>query len=516
VKLFVGIVIVCCVIAVVSFFGFRLAYPLPAANHEAATYRISPAWDTEVGALLEAAVRSHPGQTGIRPLTDGKSALAARMLLAREAERSIDAQYYIWHGDTTGLMLLDELRQAAERGVRVRLLVDDNGIHGLDSELAALDAMPSAEVRIFNPFTLRNPKLLSYLFDFRRLNRRMHNKSITFDGYATIIGGRNIGDIYFEYGKGVHYVDVDILAVGDIVDKVAASFDDYWNSSSVYAAKFVLAPFAGGTEIIAVPAEMARNTAKGAGYENAISEIDLAKMIEARHVPFEWTEVELFADPPSKGLGAAMDEELLVGNLVQFADQAKTSIDMVSAYFVPGKLGMEVFTRAAERGISIRALTNSLEATDVPPVYGAYMRQRSDMLDIGVRLLELKALGEAQRKRTLPEFLAGSASSLHAKVISLDRERAFVGSYNLDPRSAWLNCEMGFLIESPSLALWISETLDNPTFAYEIQPDGDGGVRWIERDENGNQYEYDAEPNVSTFQRTLVWITSYLPIRWLL
>jgi cardiolipin synthase C len=515
VKLFFAILIFCAVV-VAAIIGFRLAFPLPPTNHEEATRHGPPAWDTEVGGLLEAAVKAHPGQTGIKPLTDGKSALAARLLLAREAERTIDAQYYIWHGDTTGLMLLDELREAAERGVRVRLLVDDNGIHGFDNELAALDALPTAEVRIFNPFTLRNPKLLSYLFDFRRLNRRMHNKSITFDGFATIIGGRNIGDIYFEYGKGVHYVDVDVLAVGDIVEKVSVSFDDYWNSKSVYAAKLVLPPPTGGTEVISVPAEMARNTAKGIGYEKAVSEIDLAKMIQARHVPFEWTDVELFVDPPSKGLGTASEEDLLVGNLVRFADSAKNSIDMVSAYFVPGDLGMEVFTRAAGRGISIRALTNSLEATDVPPVYGAYMRQRSDMLEIGMQLLELKALGENQRRRTLPEFLAGSASSLHAKVISLDRERAFVGSYNLDPRSAWLNCEMGVLIESPQIAKWISENLDNPTFAYRVRSDGNGGFRWIERGEDGKTSEYSTEPNVSTFQRTAVWLTSYLPIQWLL
>jgi cardiolipin synthase C len=503
-------------IVVASIIGFRLAFPLPSMNHEEASYHLPPAWDTELGSLVEQAVKAHPDQSGIRPLTDGKSALAARVLLARAAERSIDAQYYIWHGDTTGLMLLDDLRAAAERGVRVRLLVDDNGIHGLDNELAALDAMPTAEVRIFNPFTLREPKLLSYLFDFRRLNRRMHNKSITFDGFATIVGGRNIGDIYFEYGEGVHYVDVDVLAVGDIVGKVAASFDDYWNSESVYAAKIVLAAAGGGPEIIRVPAEMARKTAKGAGYEEAVAEIDLAKAIQARNVPFDWTEVELFVDPPSKGLGKASDEDVLVGNLVRFADEAKTSIDMVSAYFVPGKLGMEVFSRVADKGISIRALTNSLEATDVPPVYGAYMRQRQDMIDIGMELLELKAAEEEHRKRTLPEILAGSASSLHAKVISFDRERAFVGSYNLDPRSAWLNCEMGLLIESPQIARWISETLDNPTFAYEVQSDGNGGIRWVERNEDGKTAEYGTEPHVSTLHRNVVKFTSYLPIRWLL
>jgi cardiolipin synthase C len=514
-KLIVGIFIVCAIF-VASVIGFRLAFPLPSMNHEVATYHLPAAWDTELGALVEKAVQAHPGQTGIRSLADGKSALAARVLLARAAERSIDAQYYIWHGDTTGLMLLDDLRAAAQRGVRVRLLVDDNGIHGFDNELAALDAMPTAEVRIFNPFTLRSPKLLSYVFDFRRLNRRMHNKSITFDGFATIVGGRNIGDIYFEYGEGVHYVDVDVLAVGEIVEQVATSFDEYWNSGSVYAANLVLAPAGGGTEIISVPAQMARNTAKGAGYENAVAEIDLAKAIVARNVQFEWTEVELFVDPPTKGLGTARSEDLLIGNLVRFADEAEKSIDMVSAYFVPGDVGMEVFSRAADKGISVRALTNSLEATDVPPVYGAYMRQRQEMIDIGMRLLELKAAEQDHRERTLPEILAGSASSLHAKVISFDRERAFVGSYNLDPRSAWLNCEMGILIESPRIASWISETLDNPTFAYEVQSDGNGGVRWIERDQDGKTAEYGTEPNVSTFHKTVVRLTSYLPIRWLL
>lgn len=191
-------------IVVLGIVGLRIAFPLPERNFDEAQESLPPSWEGPLGQAIRLALDRHPGQTGVRPLADGRAAFAARAVLAQEAVSSIDAQYYIWQDDTTGLMLLDELRAAAERGVRVRLLVDDNGVPGLDGMLAELDALPTAEVRIFNPFTLRSPKLLSYLFDFSRLNRRMHNKSMTVDGVVTLVGGRNIGDIYFAYGEGTH------------------------------------------------------------------------------------------------------------------------------------------------------------------------------------------------------------------------------------------------------------------------------------------------------------------------
>ncbi|MGI1664233.1 phospholipase D family protein [Palleronia sp. KMU-117] len=507
-------VLVAVLVVVLGIFGLRLAFPLPKENFAERVESLPPDWDGSLGQAARRALEQHPDLNGIRPLADGLAAFAARAVLAREAVSSIDAQYYIWQDDTTGLMLLDELRMAADRGVRVRLLVDDNGIPGLDDLLAELDAMPTAEVRIFNPFTLRNPKLLSYVFDFSRLNRRMHNKSMTVDGVITLVGGRNIGDIYFEYGDGTHYFDVDALAVGPIVEEVAASFDAYWNSGSAYAADRILAP--ASQDGIAAAAAEARTTALGVGYQKAIEDNALARRIEARDVPLEWGQATLYVDDPSKGLGLATDDQIVVEKLIALAEESKSSMDLVSAYFIPGPRGAEVLERLARNGIRIRILTNSLDATDVMPVHAAYMGYREGLIDSGVELFEQKAMREEHLERSLPEMLAGSASGLHAKVFGFDGTRIFIGSYNLDPRSARLNTEMGLLVESPSIAASLSAQLDNPTFAYRVERGEDGSLVWVEQTADGNDRRYDVDPETGAFKRGMAKVVSWLPVEWML
>ncbi|MGV6803807.1 MAG: phospholipase D family protein [Ruegeria sp.] len=495
-------------------YGMRLAFPLPQTNFPEPTFNSGPDLDAPLGKAIYAAQARNPGTDGVQPLGNGRTAFAARAILAREAVSSIDAQYYIWQDDVTGLMLLDELRAAAERGVRVRLLVDDNGIPGLDKLLAELDALPTASVRIFNPFTLRNPKLLSYLFDFRRLNRRMHNKSMTFDGVATIIGGRNIGDIYFDYGAGTHYLDVDTLAIGPIVGEVSKSFDDYWNSGSAYDAALFL-PKA-GAKTLQTAAEAARQTADGAGYQKAIRENALADHIEARNLKFEWTDVELFVDDPAKGLGHVERQNLLVERLVEFVGASKVSVDLVSAYFIPGERGMEILEGLARSGVKVRILTNSLDATDVMPVHAAYMRYRPDLLASGVELLELRALREEHLERSLPDILAGSASGLHAKVFGSDGKQVFIGSFNLDPRSAQLNTEMGLLIHSPTIAATLAAQLEKPEFAYRVKIGDDGELEWTGKGKDGSVVTYDVDPDTNRFQRGLAAIVRWLPVEWML
>lgn len=494
--------------------GMRLAFPLPETNFSERTYRQPADWTGPLGQAIEPAMQRNPGLDGVRPLGQGHTAFAARAILAREAVSSVDAQYYIWQDDVTGLMLLDELRAAAERGVRVRLLVDDNGISGLDPLLAELNAMPTAHVRIFNPFTLRNPKLLSYAFDFGRLNRRMHNKSMTVDGVATIVGGRNIGDIYFDYGAGTHYLDVDTIAIGPIVDEVAESFDAYWNSGSAYDAALFL-PDATDPSLKAL-AEAARQTAAGAGYQKAIRDNELADRIAARDLPFEWSAVELFVDDPAKGLGEVEDENLMVERLITFAESSETSLDLVSAYFIPGPRGAELLERLASSGVKVRVLTNSLDATDVMPVHAAYMAYRDDLLASGVQLLELRALRDEHKERSLPEILAGSASGLHAKVFGSDGKRIFIGSYNLDPRSARLNTEMGLLIESPTIAKDLARQLDKPDFAYRVEMADDGGLVWVQQAKDGTTTTFETDPNTSRFQRGLAAVVRWLPVEWML
>ena len=492
----------------------RTVFPLPEENFSAPTNRLDPDWEGPLGRVIQGAMERNPGLDGVRPLFDGRFAFAARAVLADAAVSSIDVQYYIWQKDVTGLMLLDELRAAAERGVRVRLLIDDNGISGLDPLLAELNEMPTASVRIFNPFTFRDPKLLSFAYDFRRLNRRMHNKSMTFDGVATIVGGRNIGDIYFDYGTGTHYLDLDAFAIGPIVKEVSAAFDDYWNSKSAYDAAFFLTPTDGETILDA--AQIARQSASGAGYQKAIDENPLAKRIAERNLKFEWSDVTLIVDDPAKGLGNADGDGMMVEHLVRLALQAQTSLDLVSAYFIPGERGPEILEGLARSGVNVRVLTNSLDATDVMPVHAAYMGYREDLLKSGVELLELHALRERRRDRSLPEILAGSASGLHAKVFAFDGEKVFIGSYNLDPRSASLNTEMGLLIESRSIAEALASQLAKPAFAYRVELSNDGNLIWIETGADGQVTTHEVEPETSSIQRAVAWLIARLPIEWML
>ncbi|WP_240989617.1 phospholipase D family protein [Salipiger mangrovisoli] len=503
------------VLVLITFvFGMKLLFPLPDRELVAAQHRLPPDTEGALGSVIVPLLAAHDGQSGVQPLADGRDAFAARVLLARAAQVSIDAQYYIWQDDTTGLILLDELRAAAARGVRVRLLVDDNGIPGLDTLLAELDAMPSADVRIFNPFTLRDPKLVSYLFDFTRLNRRMHNKSMTVDGMATVVGGRNIGDIYFEYGEGTHYFDVDALAVGPIVEEVADSFDRYWNSASAYDAELLLD--AALTPALAEAGKTARNSSLGNGYLKVVAESNLVSGLKGGALALEWGDAELLVDDPAKGLGKVPGAGKIVERLFELVDGVESNLDLVSAYFIPGERGTEALTALARKGVEVRVLTNALEATDVMPVHAAYMGYRKPLLEGGVTLYELRAMREEHVRRSLPEVLSGSASGLHAKVFGMDGTRAFIGSFNLDPRSAQINTEMGLLIDSPSIAAAISEQLDTPTYAYDVTLDDAGDLVWTNTPQVGPPLVFHSEPNAGPVTRALTHVISWLPVEWML
>lgn len=223
----------------------RLAFGLPTMQDRAVDRTSDAAPAGRLAGRAKPLAKSHPGLTGVHPLGSGAGAFATRILLADAAEHTIDAQYYIWHADLTGLLLLRHLRDAADRGVRVRLLVDDNGITGLDPILAELDRHPSFEVRLYNPFVIRSPKFVNYLFDFSRLNHRMHNKSFTVDGVVTVAGGRNVGDEYFGTGLQPAYIDLDVLATGAVVLPVSDDFQRYWHSASSYLLAAIVTEKAG-------------------------------------------------------------------------------------------------------------------------------------------------------------------------------------------------------------------------------------------------------------------------------
>jgi putative cardiolipin synthase len=504
------------IVAGISIVALRLTHPLPDLPQGAASAAIPASEETALGAAILPLMAEHEGLSGVVPLADGRDALAARILLARAAQDTIDVQYYIWQTDTTGWLLLDELRAAAERGVRVRMLLDDNGIPGLDNVLADLDAMETVEIRIFNPFTMRSPKLLSYAFDFFRLNRRMHNKSMTVDGVATVIGGRNIGDIYFAYGEGTAYFDFDVLAVGPAATDVSENFDAYWTSGSSYAAADILPPSQDGLAELAAAVAIAQDSARGSDYATAVTNAPVLSRVLAGEDVMEWTTVTLVSDDPAKGLGAAATDALLIGQLPGLLDRPAENLDLVSAYLIPGEAGTALIEGYIGAGVRTRVVTNSLEATDVPVVHSAWMGYRDRLVRAGAEVLELRARPDRPAETSLAQILTGSQSSLHAKTFAVDGERIFIGSFNFDPRSAALNTEMGFLIESPEIATALGRALDQMETFYTVAETVDGAIQWSEVQADGEVLTYSTEPNSTAMKRGMVRVMSWLPVEWIL
>ncbi len=487
--------------------------------------------DTQLGRVLRPELAAHPGKSGIYPLGVAMDAFAARILLAQAAERSLDLQYYIWHGDTTGQLLWQALWQAAERGVRVRLLLDDANTGGLDPVLAALDGQPNIQVRVFNPFANRGFRVADFAGDFARVNRRMHNKSFTADNQMTIVGGRNVGDEYYGADLNVGFQDLDVLAVGPVVREVSSEFDRYWNDESAYPIASLLGPApAGGATLLNEKWQKVREDPKAQRYIDALRQTALVQQVAERKIAFEWATAEVLSDDPDKVRFSPERRDLQLGpRLAQVFGSGKHELDLVSPYFVPGKAGTEALRNMARRGVKVRVLTNSLSATDVAPVHAGYARYRKALLESGVTLYELKpGLAdvtskdeEARRESGVPGSSgsgAASAASLHAKTFAVDRSRIFVGSFNLDPRSERLNTEMGVLIDSPALAHRLSDHFDSviPDYAYEVrlQPDGTG-MEWIDRSPAG-EVRYTHEPGTGPLRRLWINFLSILPIEALL
>jgi cardiolipin synthase C len=497
----------------------HLAFRPPSLEGRAASASVAASASTRLGrfALTPPAERS--GSSGVRALLDGPDAFAARIALIRAAEVALDVQYYIWQRDATGLILLDELRRAAARGVRIRLLLDDNGISGLDADLAALDAQPQVEVRLFNPFILRKPKALGYVFDFIRLNRRMHNKSLTADGAVSILGGRNIGDIYFAFGEGIHYVDTDAVVAGQAAADVGTDFDRYWASRSAHPAERILpAPDGGALARLVADARAAADSAEGRLYAERLWQSNVVNDIVSGTVAFEWTRVTLVSDDPAKGLGEAEIEDLLFPQLMALLTRPGRSVDLVSAYFVPGRGFTTVLADLARSGTHVRILTNSRDATDVLVVHSAYVKYRPELLGSGVELYELKPAFSSETERDRTRLPASSRASLHSKTMAVDGKRIFIGSFNFDPRSLHLNTEMGVLIESPQMAAGLARAFAEtvPGASYRPRPTEDGALVWEEITADGTRILHAEEPGSDPLERLLLRVLGLLPIEWLL
>lgn len=492
--------------------------------------------DTRLGLMSSRVLAGHPGVSGVRLFNRGTDAFLARLALAEAAEQSLDIQYYIWHGDTTGKVLLERVLRAAGRGVRVRLLLDDIGAAAEDGGLLAIDSHPNIEVRLFNPIAARSAKMLGLVADFSRANRRMHNKSFTADNQATIVGGRNIGDEYFEARPDIEFADLDLLAIGPVVGEVSSEFDLYWNSPLAFpitAISQALPSDAERRQALAGLQEFVQSQ-KGASYAQSLKSSGLAEGLAEGKLGFSYGKARVVADDPMKILTEATDESgRLLPNLRPEFESLRSELVLVSPYFVPGDEGVAGLRSLVQRGVKVRVLTNSLASTDVPAVHAGYQRYRQALLEAGVELHELKpsanrdaGQGSAAGSRDGGEkgALTGSSrASLHAKTLIFDRRTLFVGSMNLDPRSLVSNTEIGVVVEQDRLAATQVEKIDSRlstiAFRLELTPAAGPGatpeIEWVTTRE-GQAVRYSTEPMTNAWQRFKIWFYSLLPIEHLL
>lgn len=459
--------------------------------------------------------------SGLKLLQDGKDAFAARVLLARSAERTLDVQYYIWHDDLSGSLLLDELEAAARRGVRVRLIVDDIGTARLDARLACLATRPNIEVRLYNPCVIRWPKPINYLFDFRRLNCRMHAKSFTVDSQATILGGRNIGDEYFAARKTGLFADLDVLAVGAVVPDVSKAFDRCWNGAEVRPIESLVRRISARrvAKLERARAELATSE-RAEQYRQAVQRRRLIGELIDGTARMTWAPARLINHDYADGKGR--DGPTNLRTLMPAGlDMPETQLDIISGYFVPGAAGTQELSALAQAGVRVRVLTNSFAATDVGFVHTGYAPCRRALLEAGVKLFEMPAPDD--KPKTARKFvrtrsasaraLRDEGRSLHAKTIGIDHRQIYVGSANFDPRSAHLNTELGLVIDSPKLAADLAHSFDRDIAenVYCLGVDQDGRMHWVDARDDEPECEY-VEPGTTRFSRALVALLSRLPI----
>jgi putative cardiolipin synthase len=471
--------------------------------------------DTWLGKVWTPMVAQHPGEGAFYLLSDGIEALAARGLLARRAEKTLDAQYYLITNDTIGLLFIGALLSAADRGVRVRLLLDDIQTQGYDAGMAALDSHPDFEVRIWNPFARRNARLLDGVTSFSRINRRMHNKSFTADNQITILGGRNIADEYFAFNQNVNFGDVDVMGMGPFVKDVSVMFDEYWNHrSAAPVPAFAKMPDdpAAQLELLRGRIKEARESIDQSQYLAAFNQ-DVQALIDADDQEFFWAPYELVYDSPDKSdKKKAKDSENITERLVATVDLAEKELIVISPYFVPRKNGIEYLQSLIDRGLSVTILTNSLAANNHGIVHSGYMAARKPLLKMGVKIFEARVTGEVTGVSR-----GGSGAelaTLHTKAFLVDRQHVFVGSFNWDPRSVNINTESGVVIDSVAMGDIAGKRLDIALKegCYQVVLNRSGDVRWVDRS-GEHMVVYDKEPDTTWWRRAKANMGRILPVR---
>ena len=481
-----------------------------------------PATDSSFGRSIQAQAAAYKGQSGFRLLSNSTEAFMARAELIRNAQTSLDLQYYIVHDGVSTRMLVDELLKAADRGVRVRILLDDTTSDGLDQIIATLAAHPHIQIRLFNPLHLGRStgvtRAMGRLFNLSLQHRRMHNKLWLADNSAAIVGGRNLGDEYFDAEPNMNFTDIDMLGVGPVAEQLGHSFDQYWNSALSKPIEEFLSMKPTAKDLANTRTRLEESLEETRRQNHALYQ---QLMTYTTHPRMElwrreliWAWNQALWDAPSKVL--AKDEPdpqlLLTTQLAPELTGVSKELIMISAYFVPGQPGLVYLTGRADAGVSVSLLTNALEATDVPAVHGGYAPYRKALLEHGVKLYELRRQpgdsGGSGPHLFYSKSFRGSDSSLHSKAMIFDGQKSFIGSFNFDPRSVLWNTEVGVLVDSPELAGHVRESALQgmaPALSYQAKLQ-EGQVVWVTED-NGQLHTLTEEPG-SWWRRFNAWMST--------
>ena len=465
---------------------------------------------TRRGKELAALAAQHPGQSGVALIRRGRPAFTARVVLADLAEQTLDVQYFLWESDATGRILGDHLMRAADRGVRVRILIDDVNLKDRHAGIAALDAHPNVEIRLFNPFPHRGSHLFGFLVDFDRVNHRMHNKLMVMDNTLAIVGGRNMSDPYFEVDPRANFRDLDIAAAGPVVRDLSNVFDRFWNGAwSVPIAALVDRRY--GEDDLRAHVQRIREVIAKGDYPHPLDQDVAALKSELSTLVrgFVWAPAHVVYDDPA----SISDPSRRVMHTLLFRrlDRVQTELLIESAYFIPLDGGVAKLKELVDRGVRIRVLTNSLASNDVIAAFAGYSKRREAMVRNGIELYELRPEPGPVRKRL---FGGGSRAGLHTKAIVFDRKDVFIGSFNLDARSSAINTEAGLYVESPALAAQVIEFMNegvDPDASFRLQLDKEGNLYWIAEDE-GTPLRYDKDPMTTFLQRFSAGFIRLLPV----
>lgn len=465
---------------------------------------------TRIGRQLADRAAGHPGRSGFAILRHGRPAFTARVAMADLAERSLDVQYYIWEADATGRILADRLVRAADRGVRVRMLLDDMNLSGRDGRIAALDAHPNIEIRLFNPFVHRRQRGLDFLTDLSRVNHRMHNKVMVMDNAVALVGGRNVGAHYFGADAESNFRDLDVATVGPLVREISSVFDTFWNGEwSVPMAGLAGRSFTDEDHRAAVAVMRAEIEEEPYPFPLDLDEAQLLGQLNGIADDLVWADGRIVWDDP-----AGIYEGFRSGRINEWLQARMKRIErellVESAYFIARKGGVELARELAKRGVRMRVLTNSMASNDVLAAHAGYSRYRRPLIDAGVELYELRP---DPGRVPGPDTPARPHAALHTKAIVFDRRDVFIGSFNLDPRSAAINTEAGLYIESPELARQVVDYMDegvSPRRAYRIAHER-GRLRWL-LEADGRRVQNVRDPHSTRLQRFLAGVIRSLPV----